>query len=1041
MTAARVAFGPFELDPGDASLWRAGARLPVTPKCFELLTFLVGHAGRLVTKDELLEAVWPGTYVADGVLKVRMRELRALLGDDATEPRFIATVHRRGYRFIAEVRTGGTSDGVVATVAPAMVVPEPAPGDLIGRDDQLRELGRRFALAATGRRQIVFVAGDAGIGKTSLVDAFTAALPPDALVARGQCLEHYGSGEAYLPLLDALGELTRGANAPGIAAALRRHAPSWLAQLPWLVEAADRELLQREMLGLTRERMLREIAVALEALAAERPLVLVLEDVHWSDPSTVDVLSQVAHRRSPARLLVVATYRPVDVILSSHPVKALVRRLGQQRLCTELRVPLFDREQVTRYLERRLDTAALPAGLVDAILERTGGTPLFVAGLVDHMIDRGWLAGTGDGFRLTVTPSAIAAEIPEGVREMIEQQIEALGPDETRALEAASIAGEEFAAAAVAAALDVPVEEVEALLRAELRRGRFLRSVGASDVGQSGLSERYSFAHALHRDVFYRALPASRRVELHRRIGEWQEQVGASPAELASHFLAAAGEGRAREAVAYAVRAAERARGVLAYAEAARHYQMALRALELQPGDDRGERCRLLLALGQAQERSGAIGRATETFAEAAEQARELGSAELLAQAALGMGRGHHVVARADERIVALLEEALARLDGGDSPLRACVLARLDAALSPIPEAHERRDAMARDALAMARRLGDPDTILAVHQFTRWAFSGRDSADELRRSAAEFGTLAARARSKEQALQFQLLRIADLHELGEVAEAAVALDALAADADDAGIPWFRWFTLRLRTMRALQDGRLDDAERLAGEAFAFGQQMDHPNVRPVHAAQLLHLSFLRGQHEEAASRLERYVEQNPQQHSLRAELARLRLHQGREDDARRALDDAGRRGFADVPRDSMWLVCLAGWAEVAGRVGAKRHARTLHGLFAPFAGRVLGVGPSVASLGHGTRYLGLLADALGRRDEADRLLAVAASEHERMGARPWLALAWCDQARALARRNDAAARGRADELRARGCGIAREVGMSWLAQAAGEPAG
>src|SRR5690606_2638409 len=149
---------------------------------------------------------------------------------------------------------------------------------------------------------------------------------------------------------------------------------------------------------------------------------------------------------------------------SSHPVKALVRRLGQQRLCTELRVPLFDREQVTRYLERRLDTAALPAGLVDAILERTGGTPLFVAGLVDHMIDRGWLAGTGDGLRLTVTPAAIAAEIPEGVREMIEQQIEALGPDETRALEAASIAGEEFAAAAVAAALDVSVEEVEALL-------------------------------------------------------------------------------------------------------------------------------------------------------------------------------------------------------------------------------------------------------------------------------------------------------------------------------------------------------------------------------------------------------------------------------------------------------------------------------------------------------------------------------------------------------------------------------------------------
>ena len=1035
MAAARLAFGSFELDPDDASLWRDGSRLPVTPKCFELLTFLLSHAGRLVTKDELLDAVWPGTHVADGVLKVRMRELRALLGDDAAEPRFIATVHRRGYRFIAEVRAGGAT----ADVVPAVVAPEPAPGTLIGRDDELRELGHRFALASSGRRQIVFVAGDAGIGKTSLVDAFSTALPADALVARGQCLEHYGGGEAYLPLLDALGELTRGDGAAVVAAALRRHAPSWLAQLPWLIEAADRDLLQRELLGLTRERMLREIAVALEALAGERTVVLVLEDVHWSDPSTVDVLSQVAHRRSPARLLVVATYRPVDVILSAHPVKALVRRLGQQRLCTELRVPLFDREQVTRYLERRLGTEPLAAGLVDAILERTGGTPLFVVGLVDHMIDRGWLAETGGGYRLTVTPSAISAEIPEGVREMIEQQIEGLGPEEKSALEAASIAGEEFAAAAVAAALGAPVEDVETALRAELRRGRFLRAVGSADVGADGFSERYCFAHALHRDVFYRALPASRRVELHRRIGEWQERVGASPAELARHFLAAAGEGRAREAVAYSVRAAERARGVLAYAEAARHYQMALRALELQPGDDPGERCRLLLALGQAQERSGAIGRATESFAEAAAQARALGSAELLAEAALGMGRGHHVVSRADERIVNLLEEALARLDEGDSPLRACVLARLDAALSPLPDTHQRRDAMAREALAMARRLDDPDTILAVHQFTRWAFSGRDDAQELRRSASDFGALAERARSKEQSLQFQLLRIADLHELGEVAEAAVALDAFAADADAAGIPWFRWFTLRLRTMRALQDGRLDDAERLAEEAYAFGQQMDHPNVRPVHAAQLLHLSFLRGRHEEAAARLERYVEQSPQQHSLRAELARLRLLQGRDDEARHALDQAGRHGFTDVPRDSMWLVCIAVWSEVAARVGARRHARVLYGQLAPYAGRVLGVGPSVASLGHGTRYLGLLAGVLGRRDEAEQMLAVAASEHERMGARPWLALTWLDQARALEPRSDAGKRKGRDDLVTRARELAREVGMTWLVRGEGVP--
>jgi DNA-binding winged helix-turn-helix (wHTH) protein/tetratricopeptide (TPR) repeat protein len=1015
------------LDPDDASLSRAGARLPLTPKCFALLAYLVAHPGRLVTKDELLDAVWPETHVADAVLKVRMRELRAVLGDDAGAPRFIETVHRRGYRFIAEVR----SEAVPAAGSdPALVASATEP--LIGRDAELQELDRRFAEAQAAKRQIVFVSGEAGIGKTALIDAFAGSLPRATRVGRGFCIEHHGGGEAYLPLLEALGNVARGDDAAEMVAALRRYAPSWLAQLPWLLDVAEREVLQRELLGTTRERMLRELAEAVEALAASHPLVLVLEDLHWSDPSTVDALSVIAHRRTPARVLVVATYRPVDTILNAHPLKGMKQRLDQQRLCSEIHMPLFSREHVRLYLERRLGAAKLPGGLVDPVHERTAGNPLFVTSLIDLMLDRGWLVREGETHRLTVAPSTIWAEVPEGIRLMIDRQIESLSKDEARVLEAASVAGAEFSAVGVAAALEARIEDVAVVLHEEARRGRFLRVLGAAELGEAKISERYCFSHALHRDVFYRNLPASRRVDLHRRIGEWQERSGATPAELASHFAAAAEAGGARKAVTYAVRAAERARALLGYAEAARHYDMALRALALEPGDFDRERCRLLISLGQAQERSGAMQRAAETFGAAIDLARSRGFDELFAEAALGMGRGHHVVTRADDRLIAVLEEALERLGDRQPPLRACLLARLDAALSPIPATYRRRESLAREATAIARDAGDPETLLAVMQFTRWAFCGRESRDELRMSEGQLASLAERAASREQSLQFQLMRIADLHELGDVAAAGVALEAFSLAADDAGIPWFRWFGMRLRTMRALQDGRLDDAERMADEALAFGHQMDHPNVAPVHAAQRLQLFFLRGRLAESAALLKRYIEQNPQPYSLRAVLAHVSLHGSEIDDARRELDVLAQRDFAELPRDSMWLSCLVYCAEVAAGLGDRPRAQVLLDLLLPHADRIIGVGPSLVSLGHGARYLGLLTSTLGRDREAAQYFATASGEHERMGALPWLAYSLRDEALLHARRPGNLAKKQTRELAQRALHLAREVGMPVL---------
>src|SRR5262245_42433566 len=293
--AKHVAFGPCQLDPENACLWRGTQMIPVTPKALAALRYLVDHPGRLVTKEALLEAVWPDTAVSDAVLKVRIGELRRALGDAVQTPRFIATVHRRGYRFIATVREvdpaqvrreAGSHPKTAADVSgqhpPSLF---PMPPYFVGREAVVAQLHGCLAAAQRGARQLVFVTGEVGIGKTAVVEAFMAraAVDPQVRIARGQCIEHYGAGEAYLPVLEALGRLCRGPEHERLRALLHREAPMWLVQMPHLLNPDDREALQHEIRGATRERMVRELAEMLEVLTAERPLVLVLEDLQWSD--------------------------------------------------------------------------------------------------------------------------------------------------------------------------------------------------------------------------------------------------------------------------------------------------------------------------------------------------------------------------------------------------------------------------------------------------------------------------------------------------------------------------------------------------------------------------------------------------------------------------------------------------------------------------------------------------------------------------------------------------------------------------------------
>ena len=589
-------FGGFRLDTTNERLWQGAQAIALRPKAFAVLAHLVEHAGQLVTKQHLLEAVWPGTFVTDAVLKDSIRQLRDALGDDADSPRFIETAHRRGYRFIGlmspESAIAASQDDSRDTTddsAAAFMT------GVLGREAELARMNGWLARALRGERQLIFVTGEPGIGKTTLVGALRdQAAARGILMAWGQCLEQYGAGEAYLPVLDGLARLGRTPNGGFITELLRRHAPTWLLELPSLIPAAERETLRQQVVGATREHMLRELADAIEAISVEAPLMIVLEDLHWSDHSTMDLLACLARRRDPARLIVIGTYRPVDVILGEHPLKTLKRELQANGLCRELPLEYLTEAAIEQYLAVTLPGHQLPRWLAPLLHRRTEGNPLFMVNLVEYFIAERMIVRQGDDWFLQGAFADIESGIPENVRQLIERQIDRLSADERPVLEGASVVGMECSSVAIAAGLEQPVDWVDEQCEALVRRHQFLSPARLVELPDGTITSRYKFSHILYLEVPYRLLPAMRRAQIHQRIGHRGEaiyggRVGEIAAELAMHFE----QGKdAPRAVRYLLMAAENAMQRSAHREAdalARRGLSVLHTLAPSPERDRHE--------------------------------------------------------------------------------------------------------------------------------------------------------------------------------------------------------------------------------------------------------------------------------------------------------------------------------------------------------------------------------------------------------------------------------------------------------------------
>ena len=514
-------FPPFRLDPINQCLSRLDTagneqRIELKPKTFDVLRYLVDNPARLITHDELLEEVWHDADVQQEVLKGHVLAIRKALGDTAEEPRFILTLRKLGYKFIAPVRYD----------EPSGKHPRARLGKFVDRARPLSELREALRLARSNVPQLVFITGEPGIGKTELVERFLEEIGNDAdtSVTIGRCIEGYGGIEPHYPVLEALGSLTRQRDGEVVVQSLKEIAPTWALQLPGFLSGRTRALLKQQIAASSRDRMVRELCQLIDKLGSRRTVVFVLEDLHWSDYSTVDLLSALARRSSRARVLIIATYRPGDAAADNHPVRSLSRELLAHKIGTRLTLQSLQPAAVTEFVASMV-TGAGAQQLAQLITEQAGGNPLLMIATLENFIERRLIAPGAAGFRLCVPVAQLNVEISSDLSQVLESRISQLDEREQSALAAASVVGVAFDAALAAAACGMSAIEFEEVCERLVRDDRYLSRAQLRKFPDGTAVREYTFKHVLYRRALYERQGPIRLAHSHRVICEALERL------------------------------------------------------------------------------------------------------------------------------------------------------------------------------------------------------------------------------------------------------------------------------------------------------------------------------------------------------------------------------------------------------------------------------------------------------------------------------------------------------------------------------------
>ncbi len=913
---------------------------------------------------------------------------------------------------------------------PARLTHVPATG-VVARETEAALLTDAYKRAAAGEgRAVVLVSGDAGVGKTTLVaEAARRAAEEGACVLLGRCQEDVSA--SYAPFAEALSHYV--AHAPDHV--LRTHVEAHGGDIASMVPTLGQRLGATPAATSTdpdTERYLLYGAVAglLTAAAALQPTVLVLDDLQWSDRQSLRLLRHVVTTVESARLLVVGTFRDAD-LSPSNALPDLLGALQREPGVSRIELKGFDDTGVLAFMEaaagQRLEEAA--TDLAHALCLETDGNPFFVGEVLRSLMETGAIYQDDRG-RWTAAGELSEMVLPNSVREVITARVGRLGARAGRVLATAAVIGRDFDVDLLDAVTDLGPDEVLDVLDA---------ATGAALVREvPDRPGRYSFSHALTQHTLYEGLPRVRRARAHRRVAEAIEAAvgqtpGARVGELAHHWLGASQPANAAKAIGYARQAGEAALAALAPDDAVRYLSRALQLAERSPEDDPLVGCDLRLALGEAQRQAG-LPSSRETFLDAAHRARELEATDRLVAAALGNSRGFFSsIGVIDSEKVEVLESALDALGDVDGRERALLLATLCSELA-LGTTLDRRQELADAARAMARRLGDPATVIRTLNLV---------CDPLQVPS----TLGERMVDAKEALELsELLGDPDLLfwtgaysrlaavQAGDFEMARRCLDIMRSVIRGLRQPTMIWVTLFNDAADALLAGDPDRAEQLATAALEIGTESGQPDAFGFYGAEMIGVRRQQGRYGELVPLIEQMAADNPALPVFRATLAEGHMEAGHVDTARRMLDAAA-ADLTSLPYDVVWIFAVASYADVASELRAEAPARVLLDLLAPFDEQVLFIGATAGS--PVAYYCGSLESVLGRYDEADAHFAKAAELNARGQMKFAAAVTQLQWGRMLSARGGPGDLERARDLLARANDTAARRGYASIARRAG----
>lgn len=1002
-------FHPFELDEERRELRRNGDLVEVQPKVLDLLIFLVQHRGRVVSRNEALDAVWPGVFISDDALFRAVSRAREAVGDDGKRQVAIKTLRGTGFRFVADVEERDT------ILEPVSIASTHSP--VVGRVEVIEQLDTALDAAFAGRGQAAWLTGEAGIGKTHMCRVVAERARRRGAVVHAAWASEGGGAPAFGVWGQLLGDMFEDVPIDSLAESLGPASVSLVHVLPELTTssalAAPSASINAEQAQFL---LVRAVARLLRDAAAKHPRLLILDDLHWADAASIRLLEQLPREVEDQRILILGVYREEDLV-PRHPLRSVVGTFARHGSTTSVRLAPLSATEVREFVCQIWMEEPSPQ-LAHRLWLRTGGNPFYVAQFA-HVLDRS-LEGIGPPSDLEV--------LPPGLQSVLEARLFRLSEGTQLMLLIASVIGEEFS-------FEV-LQEVVRLSRAQLLEHLEEAASGGIVRDEVGRFGRYHFLHALMREALSRSLSTVRRAEIHFAIGEaietlYPAKLAENATALAHHFMAAKEIETPLKGIRYALIAGRRAAEQFAWEDAILLLERALGASDSYDPSGHETRFEILHELGAASFSAGDGRRAREQLRAAAEAALAAGDSERFTIAAITHAQSFWLL-EPDLESAAMLERSLVLLDE-DSPQRARAMAWLAHARTNDPGSREASEALLAESADHAELSGDDSLRLEIMSIRLraqrvWGLPNPGERLVMADAAIE---LAHRVDDPARSLLVSGQRIGPLLELADVRAIDEEIARFSTRSSELQMATWSWAAPLLAVMRSLLQGKFDDAESHVQRVFAASSRFK--GVRSFGPLAGLAALFLLRREQGRLGELETPLRELLGEFSVHRDclLALVLLEKGRMGEAESLFDSLSSGGFSRLVGSESWVTLLSVAAEVGVRRGRHEACEALHDWLEPYAGLALCVGEGGLCAGPAGRIVGRLAGVLGRFEDAERHFEAATAVAERLESPPWLAWTRFDHGCVLRVQGGSESK-RAEHLIDRARATARELGMNGL---------